>query len=129
MKEGLCYRVNTLGLYIDANRQVPKMLPVLCPEEPLVHSTAEIIDKCLFPQPLSRKQEEAAERLLKALADRPCFLSVPFQIGSDSMVGPSTQVGEKTAIKHSVIGSQCVIKDKVKITNCIIMNSVRIEEG
>ncbi|XP_066481164.1 translation initiation factor eIF2B subunit gamma [Tiliqua scincoides] len=97
MKEGLCYRVNTLGLYIDANRQVPKMLPVLCPEDPLVHSTAQIIDKCL--------------------------------IGSDSMVGASTHVGEKTAIKHSIIGTQCVIKDKVKITNCIIMNSVRIEEG
>uniref|UniRef100_A0A8D0DY13 Translation initiation factor eIF2B subunit gamma n=1 Tax=Salvator merianae TaxID=96440 RepID=A0A8D0DY13_SALMN len=71
MKTGLCYRVNTLGLYIEANRQV----------------------------------------------------------GSDSIVGASTEVGEKTAIKHSVIGTSCVIKEKVKITNCIIMNSVRIEEG
>lgn len=25
MKEGLCFRVNTLGLYIEANRQVRKM--------------------------------------------------------------------------------------------------------
>uniref|UniRef100_A0A7M4G2N5 Translation initiation factor eIF2B subunit gamma n=1 Tax=Crocodylus porosus TaxID=8502 RepID=A0A7M4G2N5_CROPO len=71
MKEGLCFRVNTLGLYIEANRQV----------------------------------------------------------GSDSIIGSSTQVGEKTSIKRSTIGNSCTIKDKVKITNCIIMNSVTIEEG
>ncbi|XP_042318777.1 translation initiation factor eIF-2B subunit gamma isoform X2 [Sceloporus undulatus] len=29
MKDGLCSRVNTLGLYIEANRQVPKMLASL----------------------------------------------------------------------------------------------------
>ncbi|XP_063153906.1 translation initiation factor eIF2B subunit gamma isoform X2 [Candoia aspera] len=97
MRDGLCYRVNTLGLYIEANRQVPKMLSSLCPEEPLVHSTASIIDKCL--------------------------------VGSDSIVGASSQTGEKTSVKRSVIGTSCLIKDKVKITNCIIMNSVRIEEG
>lgn len=51
------------------------------------------------------------------------------QVGSDSIIGSSTQVGEKTSIKHSIIGSMCTIKDKVKITNCIIMNSVTIEEG
>ncbi|NWI65099.1 EI2BG factor, partial [Todus mexicanus] len=97
MKEGLCYRVNTLGLYIEANRQVPKLLFNLGVEEPLVHGSAQITDRGM--------------------------------VGSDSIIGSSTQVGEKTSIKHSVIGSMCTIKDKVKITNCIIMNSVTIEEG
>ncbi|XP_034634404.1 translation initiation factor eIF-2B subunit gamma isoform X2 [Trachemys scripta elegans] len=98
MKEGLCYRVNTLGLYIEANRQVPKLLStLLCPEEPLVHVSAQVMDRGL--------------------------------VGSDSIIGSSTQVGEKTSIKHSIIGSTCTIKDRVKITNCIIMNSVTIEEG
>nr|XP_025037565.1 translation initiation factor eIF-2B subunit gamma isoform X4 [Pelodiscus sinensis] len=98
MTEGLCYRVNTLGLYIEANRQVPKLLPaLLCPEEPLVHASAQVTDRTL--------------------------------VGSDSIIGPSTQVGEKTSIKHSVIGTTCTIKDRVKITNCIIMNSVTIEDG
>ncbi|XP_009696992.1 PREDICTED: translation initiation factor eIF-2B subunit gamma, partial [Cariama cristata] len=97
MKEGLCYRVNTLGLYIEANRQVPKLLLNLGLEEPLVHGSAQITDRGM--------------------------------VGSDSIIGSSTQVGEKTSIKHSVIGSMCTIKDKVKITNCIIMNSVTIEEG
>ncbi|XP_057356139.1 translation initiation factor eIF-2B subunit gamma isoform X2 [Manis pentadactyla] len=97
MKEGLCSRVSTLGLYMEANRQVPKLLPVLCPEESLVHSSAQIVSKHL--------------------------------IGVDSLIGPDTQVGEKSSIKHSVIGSSCVIRDRVTITNCLLMNSVTVEEG
>nr|KAF6443594.1 eukaryotic translation initiation factor 2B subunit gamma [Molossus molossus] len=97
MKEGLCLRLSTLGLYIEANRQVPKLLPVLCPEESLVHSSAQIVNKHL--------------------------------VGVDCLIGPDTQVGEKSSIKHSVIGSSCVIRDRVTITNCLLMNSVTVEEG
>ncbi|KAF5923240.1 hypothetical protein HPG69_012330 [Diceros bicornis minor] len=97
MKEGLCSRVSTLGLYMEANRQVCKLLPVLCPEESLIHSSAQIVSKHL--------------------------------VGVDSLIGPDTQVGEKSSIKHSVIGSSCVIRDRVTITNCLLMNSVTVEEG
>nr|XP_033771766.1 translation initiation factor eIF-2B subunit gamma [Geotrypetes seraphini] len=97
LEEGVCYRVNTLAMYIEANRQVPKLLSVLCPEEPLLHPSAQITDRNL--------------------------------VGSDSVIGASTQVGEKTSISASVIGSTCVLKENVKITKCVIMNSVIIEEG
>eukprot|EP00071_Canis_lupus_P050642 XP_532603.2 translation initiation factor eIF-2B subunit gamma [Canis lupus familiaris] len=97
MKEGLCSRVSTLGLYMEANRQVPKLLSVLCPEESLIHSSAQIVNKHL--------------------------------IGVDSLIGPDTQVGEKSSIKHSVVGSSCVIRDRVTITSCLLMNSVTVEEG
>ncbi|XP_049630799.1 translation initiation factor eIF-2B subunit gamma [Suncus etruscus] len=97
MKEGICSRVSTLGLYMEANRQVPKLLPILCPEESLVHSSAQIVNKHL--------------------------------VGVHSLIGPDTQVGEKSSIKTSVIGSSCVIRDRVTITNCLLMNSVTVEEG
>lgn len=97
MKEGLCSRVSTLGLYMEANRQVPKLLPILCPEESLIHPSAQIINKHL--------------------------------VESDSLIGPDTQVGEKSSIKHSVIGSSCVIRDRVTITKCLLMDSVTVEEG
>ncbi|KAB0361937.1 hypothetical protein FD754_006093, partial [Muntiacus muntjak] len=97
MKEGLCSRVSTLGLYMEANRQVSKLLPVICPEESLVHSSAQIVSKHM--------------------------------VGADSLIGPDTQVGEKSSIKHSVIGSSCVIRDRVTVTNCLLMNSVTVEEG
>uniref|UniRef100_A0A2K6UTP2 Translation initiation factor eIF2B subunit gamma n=1 Tax=Saimiri boliviensis boliviensis TaxID=39432 RepID=A0A2K6UTP2_SAIBB len=97
MKEGLCSRVSTLGLYMEANRQVPKLLSALCPEEPPVHASAQIVSKHL--------------------------------VGVDSLIGPDTQIGEKSSIKRSVIGSSCLIKDRVTITNCLLMNSVIVEEG
>ncbi|XP_066548154.1 translation initiation factor eIF2B subunit gamma isoform X2 [Amia ocellicauda] len=71
MEDGMCYRVNTLAAYIEANRLV----------------------------------------------------------GSDSIIGPSCQVSDKTSIKRSTIGASTTIKEKVKITNSIIMNGVTIEEG
>uniref|UniRef100_A0A480PIW6 Translation initiation factor eIF2B subunit gamma n=1 Tax=Sus scrofa TaxID=9823 RepID=A0A480PIW6_PIG len=97
MKEGLCSRVGTLGLYMEANRQVSKLLPVICPEESLVHPSAQIVSKHL--------------------------------IGADSLIGPDTQVGEKSSVKRSVIGSSCVIRDRVTVTNSLLMNSVTVEEG
>uniref|UniRef100_A0A2K6EFY9 Translation initiation factor eIF2B subunit gamma n=2 Tax=Propithecus coquereli TaxID=379532 RepID=A0A2K6EFY9_PROCO len=97
MKEGLCSRVSTLGLYMEANRQVPKLLPVLCPEESLIHPSAQIVSRHL--------------------------------VGVDSLIGPDTQVGEKSSIKHSVIGSSCLIRDRVTVNNCLLMNSVIVEEG
>ncbi|KAM8930464.1 translation initiation factor eIF2B subunit gamma isoform 2-T2 [Pelodytes ibericus] len=96
-KNELCCRVNSLATYIEANRQVPRLLCAVCNEDPLIHASAAITDKLM--------------------------------VGADSMIGAQTQVGEKTSIKHSLLGSNCNIRDRVKITNCIIMNGVTIQEG
>uniref|UniRef100_A0A4W3IAA4 Translation initiation factor eIF2B subunit gamma n=1 Tax=Callorhinchus milii TaxID=7868 RepID=A0A4W3IAA4_CALMI len=93
MKEGICYRVNTLASYIEANRQVRGTsfcCQVVCLS----------INKHFSPQ-----------------------------VGSDSMIGNSTRVAEKTSIKRSIIGNSSTLKEKVKITNSIIMHNVTIEEG
>ncbi|KAM3865576.1 translation initiation factor eIF2B subunit gamma [Diretmus argenteus] len=92
MDQGLCYRVNTLAAYIEANRLAPKLF-----EEPAVHPSAVISERC--------------------------------QIGSDSIIGASCQVADKTSIKRSTIGNSTTVKEKVKITNSIIMHGVTIEEG
>ncbi|KAK1340124.1 hypothetical protein QTO34_018688 [Cnephaeus nilssonii] len=97
MKEGLCLRLSTLGLYIEANRQVEKDLDLHMPRRITVHSSAQIVNKHL--------------------------------VGVDCLIGPDTQIGEKSSIKHSVIGSSCVIRDRVTITSCLLMNSVTVEEG
>ncbi|XP_029409814.1 translation initiation factor eIF-2B subunit gamma isoform X2 [Nannospalax galili] len=97
MKDGLCSRVSTLGLYMEANRQVPKLLSVLCPEETMIHPSAQIASKHL--------------------------------VGVDSLIGQDTQVGEKSSVKRSIIGSSCFIRDRVTVTDCLLMNSVTVEEG
>jgi len=50
-------------------------------------------------------------------------------ISSDSMIGESTRVGEKTSIKKSVIGKHCVIGKLVKITGCVLMDHCIIADG
>ncbi|XP_065827922.1 translation initiation factor eIF2B subunit gamma-like isoform X2 [Oscarella lobularis] len=51
------------------------------------------------------------------------------QVGSDSLVGEGTSIGEKCSVKWSIIGKHCVLSDKVKVSNCVIMDYVTIKEG
>lgn len=49
-------------------------------------------------------------------------------VGSDSMVGDFTKLGEKSSVKRSVIGSNVIIGKNVKISSCIIMDNVTIDD-
>jgi len=51
------------------------------------------------------------------------------QISTDSIIGESTQVSERTAIKKSVIGRHCIIGKMVKINSCVLLDHCVIEEG
>ncbi|THH15478.1 hypothetical protein EW146_g5006 [Bondarzewia mesenterica] len=50
-------------------------------------------------------------------------------ISSDSMIGDSTRVGERTNIKRSVIGNHCVIGKMVKISGCVLLDHCVVEDG
>ena len=49
--------------------------------------------------------------------------------GPDSVIGEKLNLGEKSAVKRSMIGNCCEIGDRVKINNSIIMDNVKIREG
>lgn len=51
------------------------------------------------------------------------------QISSDTIIGDSTQVSERTTVKRSVIGRHCIIGKMVKVTGCILLDHCVIEEG
>ena len=51
------------------------------------------------------------------------------QVGTDTIVGTGTKIGEKTSVKRSVVGDHCNIGKNVKISNCVIMDYVTIEDG
>jgi len=59
----------------------------------------------------------------RALIDPKC------QISSDSIVGESTKVGERTTVKRSVIGKHCVIGRSVKIVGCVLLDHCVVEDG
>jgi len=50
-------------------------------------------------------------------------------ISSDSLVGSSSRVGERTSIKKSIIGSHCIIGKNVKISGCVIMDHTVVKDG
>ncbi|KAJ1946529.1 Translation initiation factor eIF-2B subunit gamma [Linderina macrospora] len=51
------------------------------------------------------------------------------QVGSDSLVGAYSKLGERCSVKLSMVGAHCVIGKDVKITNCVIMDHVTIGDG
>jgi len=51
------------------------------------------------------------------------------QISSDTIIGDSTKVSEKSTIKKSIIGRHCIIGRMVKIVNCILLDHCVIEDG
>ncbi|ESO92323.1 hypothetical protein LOTGIDRAFT_206598 [Lottia gigantea] len=99
--DGFCIRANTLGTYIEANRQIPKILSTLS-------SNKNTSIKSVHPSAIIKEKS---------------------QIGSDCIVGEDVQIGEKVSIKRSIIGKNCVIGDKVKLTGSLIMDNARIDES
>ncbi|TEB15750.1 hypothetical protein FA13DRAFT_1822870 [Coprinellus micaceus] len=51
------------------------------------------------------------------------------QISADTMLGGSTQVGERTVCKKSVIGRHCIIGRNVKIVGSILLDHCVVEDG
>ncbi|KAJ7497185.1 UDP-3-O-glucosamine N-acyltransferase, partial [Mycena latifolia] len=51
------------------------------------------------------------------------------QISSDTIVGDSTKIDERTSIKKSVIGRHCTIGKMVKIVGCVLLDHCIVEDG
>jgi translation initiation factor eIF-2B subunit gamma len=51
------------------------------------------------------------------------------QGSTDSIIGESTQISERTTIKKSLIGRHCIIGKMVKINSCILLDHCVIEDG
>ncbi|EKM80890.1 hypothetical protein AGABI1DRAFT_37002 [Agaricus bisporus var. burnettii JB137-S8] len=51
------------------------------------------------------------------------------QISTDTIIGDSTRVSEKTTIKKSIIGRHCIVGRMVKIVGSILLDHCVIEDG
>lgn len=51
------------------------------------------------------------------------------QISSDSMIGHSTRVEERTTVKKSIIGQHCVIGKMARIVGCVVQDHCVIADG
>ncbi|KAM3604713.1 uncharacterized protein V6R79_015231 [Siganus canaliculatus] len=109
MDEGLCYRVNTLAAYIDANRLVPKLF-----EEPSVHSTAVISERC----------QMGSDSIIGAQ----CQVADKTSI-KRSTIGNSTSIKEKVKVANSIIMHGVTIEEGCNIQGSVICSNAVIGRG
>ncbi|XP_018431029.1 PREDICTED: translation initiation factor eIF-2B subunit gamma-like, partial [Nanorana parkeri] len=103
----LCCRVNSLGMYIEANKQVP--LCGLCGEDPRVHPSAVIADKLMVgSDSMVGAQTQVGEKT-----------SI-----KHSLLGSNCSVRDRVKITNCIIMSGVTVNDKYVWTWVIAMNEV-----
>ncbi|KAK1165249.1 translation initiation factor eIF-2B subunit gamma [Acipenser oxyrinchus oxyrinchus] len=110
MEDGMCYRVNTLAAYIEANRLAPKVFS----EELPVHPTAEISEQSMV----------GADSIIGAA----CHVSEKSSI-KRSTIGASSCIKEKVKITNSIIMNGVTIEDGCSIQGSVICNQAVIGRG
>ncbi|CAG07648.1 unnamed protein product, partial [Tetraodon nigroviridis] len=109
MDEGLCYRVNTLAAYMEANRLAPKLF-----EEPAVHPSAVISERC----------QMGSDSIIGAL----CQIADKTSI-KRSTIGNSTTVKEKVKVANSIIMHGVTIEEGCNIQGSVICSNAVIGRG
>ncbi|XP_019727215.1 translation initiation factor eIF2B subunit gamma isoform X1 [Hippocampus comes] len=110
MDQGLCYRVNTIAAYIEANRLVPKLLF----EEPAVHPSAVISERC----------QMGSDSMIGAL----CHIADKTSI-KRSTIGSSTTVKEKVRVTNSIIMHGVTVEEGCNIQGSVICSNAVIGRG
>ncbi|GCB69294.1 hypothetical protein scyTo_0005452 [Scyliorhinus torazame] len=114
MKEGICYRVNTLASYIEANRQAPKFMPALSQEESLIHPSAQIADTSMI----------GADSMVGYMTKVAENTSI-----KRSIIGASCTVKEKVKIANSIIMQNVTFEEGCCIQGSVICSGAVIEKG
>jgi translation initiation factor eIF-2B subunit gamma len=109
---GFAIRVNTIPNFLEINRRV---------------STRHVRVQ-LQKLNLSQLLSDVTYSLPTEPKDR-SLIDQKAQISSDTIIGGSTQVSERTTIKKSVIGRHCIIGKMAKIVGCVLLDHCVIEDG
>ncbi|EST05784.1 Bacterial transferase hexapeptide repeat [Kalmanozyma brasiliensis GHG001] len=144
-REPFIARANTVPTYLECNRYLLRCLA----SGPAGHASASaagavgaasLVPSALshplpsqsLPAPTTSSTDstsgQASQDATKGSAPAQ-WIDSKAQISSDSLVESFTRVGERTAIKRSVIGRGCVIGKNVKLTGAIVMDGVRIGDN
>ncbi|CAL9688715.1 unnamed protein product [Knipowitschia caucasica] len=109
MDQGLCFRVNTLAAYIEANRLAPKLF-----EEPAVHPSAVISEKCQMGS--------------DSIIGEKCQISDKTSI-KRTMIGNYTSIKEKVKVANSIIMHHVTIEEGCNIQGSVICSNAVIGRG
>jgi len=103
-----CMRVNTVPAYKRANREVGNQHD---------GNGKPLVVKGYQPETGLAKAPSGGKKQ-----------KLPFNVGKDCVIGQGVQIGAKSNIKKSVVGSYCKIGSKCRISNCVLMDHVIIED-
>uniref|UniRef100_A0A8C5QQ87 Translation initiation factor eIF2B subunit gamma n=1 Tax=Leptobrachium leishanense TaxID=445787 RepID=A0A8C5QQ87_9ANUR len=110
----LCCRVNSLATYIEANRQVPRLLSAVCTEDLRVHTSATITDKLMVgTDSMIGAQTQVGEKT-----------SI-----KHSLLGSNCSVRERVKITNCIIMNGVTVHEGCSLQGSVICNNVVIESG
>lgn len=113
MDTGHCLRINTVPMYMESNRLIPKLLPTLSAKKELVHPMANV-----------KKSQVGSD----SMVGEGCNISEKVSI-KKSIIGKHVTIGDKVKITNSVIMDHVSIKDGCNITGSVICNNALINEN
>ncbi|MEQ2182465.1 Eukaryotic translation initiation factor 2B, subunit 3 gamma, 58kDa, partial [Goodea atripinnis] len=124
MDQGLCYRVNTLAAYIEANRQAPKLF-----EEPPVHPSASVSERCqVGSDSIIGPQCQIADKtsIKRSTIGNSSTVKEKVKV-TNSIVMHGVTIEEGCNIQGSVICSNAIIGRGADLKYCLVGNGQRIE--
>ncbi|XP_069769182.1 translation initiation factor eIF2B subunit gamma-like, partial [Narcine bancroftii] len=129
MEGGMCYRVNSLPSYIEANRQAPKFLSALSQEETLIHPWAQITDTYMVGADcMIGSFTEVAEKssIKRSIIGASCTIKEKVKI-TNSVIMDYVIIEEGCCIQGSVICSRAVIEKGADLKDCLLGSGQRID--
>ncbi|XP_056389088.1 translation initiation factor eIF-2B subunit gamma [Hyla sarda] len=122
----LCCRVNSLAMYIEANKQVPQSS--ICSEEPRVHPTAEITDKLMVgADSMIGEQTKIGEKtsVKHSLVGTKCIIKERAKI-TNCIIMNDVTIGDSCILQGSVICNKADIHSSADIKDCLLGSGQRI---
>ena len=113
MDTGYCLRINTVPMYMESNRLIPKILPTLSTKKELVHPLANV-----------KKSQVGSD----SMVGEGCNISEKVSI-KKSIIGKHVTIGDKVKITNTVIMDHVSVKEGCNITGSAICNNVLINEN
>uniref|UniRef100_A0A3B4APG6 Translation initiation factor eIF2B subunit gamma n=1 Tax=Periophthalmus magnuspinnatus TaxID=409849 RepID=A0A3B4APG6_9GOBI len=124
MDQGLCFRVNSLAAYIEANRLAPKLF-----EEPAVHPSAVISERCqMGSDSIIGEKCQIADKTSIKRATIGNYTSIKEKVKiANSIIMHHVTIEEGCNIQGSVICSNAVIGRGADLKYCLVGNGQRID--
>ncbi|XP_063283782.1 translation initiation factor eIF2B subunit gamma [Pelobates fuscus] len=126
-KNELCCRVNSLAMYIEANRQVPRLLFAVT-EDPRVHASAVLTDKLMVGvDSMIGAQTQIGEKtsIKHSLLGSNCSIRERVKI-TNCIIMNGVTVHEGCSLQGSVICNNVVIESAADIKDCLLGPDLRI---